>query len=196
MNFEASYICPVLPEYRLKCVVCGLAGSFFFFLVNFITFITLQVFSKSQKFQKMPFTRFYIHVLCFFPHAFLLCFYREFLNPRWKGKVGFGLGKPYSALQYWLLALSVMQAAWQQLCFHCPGWEPAVEEADMLGTPAGFPASVSLLPSIFLPLPCHLSPESVTCLFFHLHLFSPPFSFHPFSSYWLHSSIISNPDSL
>lgn len=79
------------------------------------------------------------------------------------------------------------------LCRHSPGWgwDPAVEEADMLGTPAGFPASASLLASISPPLPRLLSSESVTafsfmCIYFP-HLFFPPS--HPPSPSPLFASI-------
>lgn len=87
------------------------------------------------------------------------------------------------AVTDWLLGLWVMQPAWQQLRRPSPGWgwEPAAEEADVLGTPAGFPASVSLLASISPPLPCCLSPESVTafsfiCIYFPLPSPSTPSS--------------------
>ncbi|KAK5916859.1 hypothetical protein CgunFtcFv8_011799 [Champsocephalus gunnari] len=66
------------------------------------------------------------------------------------------------------------------------------EPADVMGTPAGFPASVSLLASISPRLPRHPSPESVIAFSFICIYFPPPFSFHPFSSLRLYSSISSS----
>lgn len=59
----------------------------------------------------------------------------------------------------------------------------------MLGTPAEFPASVSLLASISPLLLHHLSPESVTAFSFICIYFPLPSYLHPFSSIWLHSSV-------
>lgn len=70
-----------------------------------------------------------------------------------------------------------------------PGWEPATEEAGMLGTPAGIPASVSLLASISTFLPRSRSPECVTTFSFICSYFLLPSYLQPSSSTWLHSSI-------
>lgn len=80
-----------------------------------------------------------------------------------------------SPVLLWCVA-AVIRLPWQQLCRHSPGWskEPGAEEADVLGTPAGFTASLSLLASISPPLPRHLSPESVTAISF-ICIYFPPF---------------------
>ena len=84
------------------------------------------------------------------------------------------------AVTDWLLGLSVIRPP------PAEAENLQREKADVMGTPAGFPASVSLLASISPRLPRHLSPESVIafsfiCIYFPLpspSTPSPP-SLHP-----------------